>query len=46
MPGTVFWDVDTQYDFMMPEGDLYVPDAIQIIPKLTALTHFARENPC
>jgi nicotinamidase/pyrazinamidase len=41
---TLFWDVDTQYDFMRPEGRLYVPGAEGIIDKVSdarlfALTH-------
>jgi nicotinamidase/pyrazinamidase len=38
LPGTLFWDVDTQYDFMRADGKLYVPDAEQIIPTLKKLT--------
>lgn len=34
----VFWDVDTQVDFMRPEGRLYVPGAEEIGPALAALT--------
>ncbi len=41
---TIFWDVDTQYDFMMPDGKLYVPDAEKIIPNLKQLTSYAREK--
>jgi nicotinamidase/pyrazinamidase len=41
MTGVVFWDVDTQYDFMRADGKLYVPDAEQIIPNLRRLTDFA-----
>ncbi len=41
---TIFWDVDTQYDFMMPDGRLYVPDAEKIIPNLEQLTRYAREK--
>ncbi len=41
---TIFWDVDTQYDFMMPDGKLYVPEAEQIIPNLERLTRYAREK--
>ncbi|UCG85201.1 MAG: cysteine hydrolase family protein [Gemmatimonadota bacterium] len=38
MTRLIFWDVDTQYDFMRADGRLYVPDAEAIIPNLTALT--------
>ncbi len=41
---TIFWDVDTQYDFMMPDGKLYVPEAETIIPNLEKLTRYAREK--
>ena len=41
---TIFWDVDTQVDFMLPEGKLYAPGAEMLIPNLERLTHFAREN--
>jgi nicotinamidase-related amidase len=26
----VLWDVDTQHDFMLPEGKLYVPGAEEV----------------
>ena len=38
---TVFWDVDTQYDFMRPEGRLYVPGAEGIIDKVSDARRFA-----
>lgn len=41
MARVIFWDVDTQYDFMEADGKLYVPDAEQIIPNLKRLTDFA-----
>jgi nicotinamidase/pyrazinamidase len=41
MATVVFWDVDTQYDFMRADGKLYVPDAEAIIPNLKALTAYA-----
>jgi nicotinamidase/pyrazinamidase len=37
-------DVDTQRDFMLPGGGLYVPGAERIIPKLRRLFDFARKN--
>lgn len=40
----VFVDVDTQVDFMLPEGKLYVPGAETIIPNLERLAQFARER--
>ena len=41
---TVFWDVDTQYDFMQPDGKLYVPGAETIIPKVSEVRRFALEG--
>jgi nicotinamidase/pyrazinamidase len=41
MAGVVFWDVDTQYDFMHADGKLYVPESEQIIPNLKRLTDYA-----
>jgi nicotinamidase/pyrazinamidase len=41
MPGVVFWDVDTQYDFMRADGKLYVPGSEEIVPNLKRLTDFA-----
>jgi nicotinamidase/pyrazinamidase len=43
-PKTVFVDVDTQVDFMLPHGHLYVPGAETIIPNLERLIAFAREH--
>ncbi|MBI1968014.1 MAG: cysteine hydrolase [Gemmatimonadetes bacterium] len=41
MARVIFWDVDTQYDFMKADGKLYVPDAEQIIANLRRLTDYA-----
>jgi len=38
---TVFFDVDTQLDFMYPAGALYVPGAEKIVPQIAALNSFA-----
>ena len=38
---TVFFDVDTQLDFLFPAGALYVPGAESIIPGLSRLAKFA-----
>jgi nicotinamidase/pyrazinamidase len=40
--GTLFWDVDTQVDFMLPSGSLAVPGAESIRPNLGRLTAAAR----
>jgi nicotinamidase/pyrazinamidase len=40
--GTVFWDVDTQVDFMLPSGALSVPGADALRPNLGRLTDAAR----
>ncbi|MGC8594431.1 MAG: cysteine hydrolase family protein [Candidatus Kryptoniota bacterium] len=42
MDRVIFWDVDTQYDFIMPDGKLYVPEAETTIPNLRELTALAR----
>src|SRR5438105_7506510 len=39
----IFWDVDTQVDFMEPSGKLYVPGAREIAPVLEQLVDAARE---
>jgi nicotinamidase/pyrazinamidase len=40
----IFWDVDTQADFMLPGGKLYVPGAEKLIPNLQRLTDAARRG--
>jgi nicotinamidase/pyrazinamidase len=40
----IFWDVDTQADFMLPGGKLYVPGAEKLIPKMSRLTDAARQG--
>jgi len=40
----IFYDVDTQNDFMLSTGGLYVPDAENIIGKIAVLTNYARQN--
>src|ERR1700722_3870877 len=40
---TIFWDVDTQVDFLLPEGKLYVPGAEKLLPNLRRLTEAARD---
>lgn len=42
--GKIFWDVDTQYDFMKEDGALSVPGAEEIIPKLKEVNDYAKEN--
>jgi nicotinamidase/pyrazinamidase len=41
---TAFFDVDTQNDFMDPQGALYVPGAEHIKSKVIALNNFAVQN--
>ncbi len=41
---TVFFDVDTQLDFLFPSGALYVPGAEEIAPALSELTTFAAKH--
>ncbi|HML17539.1 MAG TPA: isochorismatase family cysteine hydrolase [Bryobacteraceae bacterium] len=38
---TVFFDVDTQFDFLLPAGALYVPGAERVIDNIGALNRYA-----
>jgi len=40
----VFWEVDTQADFMLPGGNLYVPGAERLLPNIQKLTDAARRG--
>lgn len=40
----IFWEVDVQADFMLPEGKLYVPGAETILPNIRKLTDAARRG--
>jgi nicotinamidase/pyrazinamidase len=44
MKNLFFLDVDTQQDFMLSSGALYVSGAERLIPKLRRLFDFARKN--
>jgi nicotinamidase/pyrazinamidase len=41
---TVFFDVDTQLDFLVPSGALYVPGAEHVIPAIARLNRWAGEH--
>lgn len=41
---TVFFDIDTQNDFMLPSGALYVPGAEDILPVVARLNRFAADH--
>ena len=43
MAARILWDVDTQVDFMLPEGKLYVPGAEETAPAMRRLVAAARE---
>jgi nicotinamidase/pyrazinamidase len=40
----IFWEVDTQADFMLPDGKLYVPGAEQLLPNIRSLTDAVRHR--
>jgi nicotinamidase/pyrazinamidase len=40
----IFWEVDTQRDFMLPGGKLYVPGAEERIPNMKRLVDAARNG--
>jgi nicotinamidase/pyrazinamidase len=41
---SIFWEVDVQYDFMLPGGKLYVPGAEKLLPNICRLTDAARQG--
>jgi len=41
---TVFFDVDTQIDFLYPAGALYVPGAEKLVPSIVRLNRYAAER--
>jgi nicotinamidase/pyrazinamidase len=40
----ILWEVDTQADFMLPGGKLYVPGAERLLPNIRRLTDGARQG--
>jgi nicotinamidase/pyrazinamidase len=40
----IFWEVDTQADFVLPGGKLYVPGAERLLPNIRKLTDAARQG--
>ena len=38
---TVFFDIDSQWDFLYPAGALYVPGGERIVPAIARLNHWA-----
>ena len=43
-PDFILWEVDTQADFMLPGGKLYVPGAERLLPNIRRLTDVARDG--
>lgn len=41
---TIFFDIDTQLDFLYPAGALYVPGAEKLTRRIAALNHWAAAN--
>jgi nicotinamidase/pyrazinamidase len=40
----ILWEVDTQADFMLPGGKLYVPGAERLLPNIRRLVDAARQD--
>lgn len=40
----IFWEVDVQADFMLPEGRLYIPGAEKLLPNIRQLVDVARRG--
>src|SRR5271170_537049 len=41
---TIFYDIDTQRDFVLPEGKFHIPGAEKIVPVWKVITDLAREQ--
>ena len=41
---TVFFDIDSQFDFLLPSGALSVPGAAQIVPAIARLNQHAAQH--
>ena len=41
---TLFFDIDSQLDFLYPSGALYVPGAERIVPAIARLNRYASER--
>jgi nicotinamidase/pyrazinamidase len=41
---TVFFDIDSQLDFLYPAGALYVPGAERIVPAISGLNRYAAQH--
>ena len=41
---TIFFDIDSQLDFLYPAGALYVPGAERIVPTIARLNRYAAAN--
>jgi nicotinamidase/pyrazinamidase len=41
---TVFFDIDTQIDFLFPAGALYAPGAEKMLPTVARLNHYAAKH--
>jgi len=43
-PDTILWCVDAQKDFMLPGGQLYVPEAEKLLPNIRRLVDVSRDG--
>lgn len=41
---TVFFDIDTQMDFILPAGALYAPGAVTVLPNVVKLNRLAHQR--